>query len=405
MSATKTEPSTILFVESGESGGGSFESLYQTLRGLDRVQFLPIVAFFNHTDYVERVRSLDIECYVLRDCLYSARYRGFAGRIFARIIYLIDHWCPVFSIVADRIAHRAAIRALVALVRLKQVKILHLNNQPNRDLFGYHVAREAHLSVVSHMRSMRIKGFNKRKAQFANRYAASFLANSLKCRSFWLELGIDPAKTKVLYNALEANWEPPVDVRATFCIPPKFRWIIGCVANFLPEKGHLFLLEVFSRLRAKREDIALVFVGDGSLRGEIEYAVRKLGLDESTFLVGYVKNARRIIAGLDVLVVPSERESFGRTIIEGMDAGIPVIATAVGGIPEVINHDVDGILVAYRDVDGFVSALCSLIEHPHLRDRLARAGRAKAKDFFGSKEYALKLTEIYKAALLEINSS
>jgi glycosyltransferase involved in cell wall biosynthesis len=162
--------------------------------------------------------------------------------------------------------------------------------------------------------------------------------------------------------------------------PPGDEVVLGYVARFRAEKGHLRLLDALARVdtRARwRIDLA----GDGPLQGEVEVETRRRGLGERVRFVGAVSDARAFWADRHVAVLLSDHEGSPNALIEAAMAGRPMVATAVGGVPDVVAPD-GGRLVAADDPAGIAAALVELIEDGELRRRAGEAARRQAVERF-----------------------
>jgi len=150
------------------------------------------------------------------------------------------------------------------------------------------------------------------------------------------------------------------------------------VGRLVRAKGVQLLVEAMARLRTPGVD--LVFVGDGPERPAVERLARRLGIDDRLHITGFVPHRRvpAVLASADLLVLPSVYEELGTVLIEAMHAGLPVVATCVGGIPEAIEHGVTGLLVEPGDAAGLATAIDSVLSDPVLADRLGAGARRRA---------------------------
>ena len=170
------------------------------------------------------------------------------------------------------------------------------------------------------------------------------------------------------------------------------------VAGFRPEKGHEFALRAVERLVLDGRRIKLVLIGDGKRRPELEALSRSLGLGEAVLWMGCRKDPRPYLSAGDVLLLPSFAvETFPLSVLEALSMGKPVIATPVGGIPEVLKEGINGILVRPRDVGALKDALERMILDENLRKRLSENARETVLRRFTTSEMA-KNTE---AALIQ----
>ncbi len=366
---------TVLFVESGTYGGGSFQSLMLTLETLDRSRFEPVVAFVNYTIFHDQVKELGISSYVLWDSAYSLH--GWPGTLRRRAEGLVEHAFerrrPAVAKLLTGLVHAPLIRKLVRLVKRHGVDLIYCNNQINRDIFGVYVAVQMDIPMISHLRSPHGDSFTLGKAAFANEAVTAYISNSEETRNYWEGRGIDPVKNRVIHNGMPDFQVDPLDLHLSFGVPQD-HFVVGCISRLLPLKGQDFLLHGFAALLRKLPQATLLLVGDGKFTDELKALVRELGIVEQVVFTGFESRAREIIASLDVLVQPSKFDSFGRTIGEAMRLKTPVIATDVGGIREIIRPGENGLLVPYGDVEALAVALADLKTDQVLHSKLVAKG-------------------------------
>ncbi len=172
---------------------------------------------------------------------------------------------------------------------------------------------------------------------------------------------------------------------------------IGCLGNIRPIKGYEHLLEALSLLR-ERGDWETVIAGrvlDPEYARRLEESVHELGLAGRGGFSGEAADAEAFLQGLDVFVLPSLSEGFSNSLIEALAAGLPVVATAVGGNPEVIRPGMDGLLVPPADARSLARALEEVLTSASLRDELAARGRRRAGEF-GLARMLGRLDELYR---------
>lgn len=386
---------TILFVENGSAGGGSFESLLLIVEHLNRDLFSPVVVFVNETHHTSLLRTAGVPVYILRDPVYSKDAHALHEILCRRVGSVLTRWFPLLG---SSIAHAPTIFMLRRIAREHDVSLVHANNQPLRDLHVLMFAVWCRILVISYLRSARTVALDTRIAEWANRVVARFVANSQYAKQHWASLGIASEKIMVVYNAVETAAAVPFDVRDAFGIR-KDQVIVCCVGNCIEGKGHNFLLDAFPSVLARVPHAVLLYVGDGPERPALEARVRTLGIDRSVIFAGYDPRARAIIALSTVLVVPSATETFGRTLLEAMEANVPIVATRVGGIPEVVTHEQNGLLVSYGDTTSLANAIIRIIEEPTFARQLAENGRALCRKRFSLGTHIAALTSVYQSVL------
>jgi glycosyltransferase involved in cell wall biosynthesis len=166
---------------------------------------------------------------------------------------------------------------------------------------------------------------------------------------------------------------------------------IGTLAELHPIKGLDTAIRAFARIAPQFPQTVLVLIGEGQERNSLVTLASELKLSERIRFCGHTKDAGSYLSALDIFLFPSRSEALGFAVLEAGNASLPVIASRVGGIPEIIEDGVSGILVTPDDVDGFAVGLSSLLAAPALRTKLGEGLHEKVlKDF--SKEHALAET-------------
>src|SRR5690606_10213417 len=140
--------------------------------------------------------------------------------------------------------------------------------------------------------------------------------------------------------------------------------LIGIVGRMVPVKNHALFLEAAARLRQTRPDARFALVGDGGLRADIEAQVDALGLREAVIFTGWQRELAPIYADLDVLVISSVNEGTPVSVIEALATGCPVVATAVGGLPDLLDGGALGTLVPSGDAGALAAALLQTLDDP-----------------------------------------
>lgn len=159
--------------------------------------------------------------------------------------------------------------------------------------------------------------------------------------------------------------------------------VISTVANFVPIKGHQWLIRAIPIVRMRVPDAVFVLHGSGESKTAVRDLVDLCGLgDHVVFSDSRAVDARDVLAASDVVVVPSLSEGFGMVILEACALGKPVVTTAVGGIPEILEHHRTGILVPPKDPEALAVAILSVLLDPALAQRLGEAGRRHVRAAF-----------------------
>jgi glycosyltransferase involved in cell wall biosynthesis len=211
--------------------------------------------------------------------------------------------------------------------------------------------------------------------------------------------GVSPERVTLIPNAvIPASGNPP---SLADTLPDG--WLemplVGVVARLQPEKGVATFLKAAAHVSMVSPEARFLVVGDGPLREELVDLVGRVGLRERVHFLGYRVDAQRLIGLLDVLVVPSLTEGSPLIVLEAMAAGVPVVASAVGGIPDQVRHGEVGVLVPPDDPNALAGALGALLEDPALARRLGEAGRRRTENEFSHEALVRRIEAVYRAAL------
>lgn len=182
-----------------------------------------------------------------------------------------------------------------------------------------------------------------------------------------------PPPTRVIYNAVDLDRFAPAEM-------PTGRPTVVIVANLHPYKGHERFLYAMALVRERMGDARAIVVGDGTERPRIEHLARALGLADAVTFEGQVSDPRPFVAGGHAAVLASDTEGFPNALLEAMAMGRPVVATRVGGIPELVRDGVDGFLVGLEPSQ-LAARMIDVLGNRALRDRLARSARSRAEGF------------------------
>jgi glycosyltransferase involved in cell wall biosynthesis len=177
------------------------------------------------------------------------------------------------------------------------------------------------------------------------------------------------------------------------------RFAVGWIGRMTGVKRTDDVLRVFRRLRDRGVDACLCMVGDGPDRPAIERRAHELGVMRDTLFLGYQEEVAPFYAAFDAMVLPSINEGTPVSAIEALAAGRPVVATRVGGVPDVVREGEDGFLVEAGDVDALADRLARLAADPELRERLGAAGRARVIPRYSVERLVDDVDRLYRALL------
>jgi glycosyltransferase involved in cell wall biosynthesis len=203
----------------------------------------------------------------------------------------------------------------------------------------------------------------------------------------------------VVPNGLDLSAFVPARDRATvrrsLGLSPGDR-VVGVVGRLAPFKGHEFLLQAFARLRAEDARIRLLVVGDGPRRAALERQAIELGIADAVQFTGHREDVADLLPTMEVFVLPSVAEDFGRVLLEAMALERPVVATEAGGVPEIIERQVCGLLVPPADPQALADAVRTLLADPALGRAMGRAGRQRVESAFSLQRHAELVQAVYQ---------
>lgn len=179
--------------------------------------------------------------------------------------------------------------------------------------------------------------------------------------------------------------------------------VIGVIGVFDKCKGHIYCLQAIERLLSEgRKDVVCLVIGDGREGEKLKGFVMGNNLQDFVRFLGYRTDVPALLNTIDMVVIPSVQESFGRVALEAMAMKVPLIATNVGGLPELVDDGITGILVPPKDVDSLSNAIKYLIDNSRLRKKMGDAGRKRVEGTFGIKDNIRKTEDLYLDVLSNV---
>lgn len=298
--------------------------------------------------FVSRIERQDLQVVELN------RPPGHDFRLYARLWSALRALRP--SIVHTR--NLAAIEGQIPAALLPGVKRVH--GEHGRDVFDLNGTNRKYNLLRRSLRPL------------VQRYVA--VSRDL---AGWLErrLGVEPARIRQIYNGVDTGRFSPGGDRAAGVAPDGFlpddALVIGTVGRLAPVKDQRTLLAAFAELvrgeASRSERLRLVIVGDGELRGELEQESRRLGIADQVWFAGDRGDVPQMLRTFDIFVLPSLGEGISNTVLEAMASGLPIVATRVGGNPELVSDGESGVLVPPARADLLCSAIAALAHDEALR--------------------------------------
>jgi glycosyltransferase involved in cell wall biosynthesis len=192
--------------------------------------------------------------------------------------------------------------------------------------------------------------------------------------------GVPEERIKIIYEGIDLALYPAEDDAST--LSPQTKLTVGAVAHLSPEKGLNHLVDAAALIPRVRERMRFVIVGDGECRPELEAQVKARGLEGCFEFAGFQNRPAQYVKSFDIFVLPSLSEGLSSAILTAMASSLPVVATKVGGIPELISNEQNGILVPPADAAALARAIERLADEPARRREMGRAGRVRMEGRF-----------------------
>jgi glycosyltransferase involved in cell wall biosynthesis len=350
----------VLFVNTPTYVGGAEVSLIELMKHLEPRRYIPCLMTAGEGALAQRARDAQIPMLIQEFAWFSRR----------------RPW-----------RYLACLMQLVQKLRELDVALVHTNCEDGLP-YMMRACRWARIPYVSHVR-----GWFRPTSSAALNRAARVISNSDATTQACLAAGVRRDRLMRIYNPvdLEAFGAPAAgaraNLRAEWGVPLKAR-VVGIVGQIQALKGHAEFVHAGLALCERTPDVHFVVVGapppdasDLAFAVNLQATVGASRYANRFHFVGFRKDIPSVMKAIDILAVPSWREPFGRVAVEGMAAGCAVIGTRAGGLPEVIHHLLDGVLVAPNNVPELADAMFSLLTDASLRQRLAHVGVGSAQRF------------------------
>lgn len=368
------EPIGVLHVVDCLNVGGTERQLFELVRRLDRARFRPLVACFKSGgELLPRLRELGIEPieFPLRGSLAQAntayqitRMALLCKRTNTRVVHAHDFYSNVIGVAA---AGLAGVRSIAS----------------RRDLAHW------------------LGGTQRKALRLACRMADAVIANAAAVAAQTeRDFAVDAAKLHLVPNGIDTAhfdqqaWRTPDPLLPAGPVALPRIAMVGSM--HLPDKGHADLLAAAALLKARGVRAQYIFVSDGALRPALEEKARALGLDGDVFFTGRRDDVASVLVRCDIVAHPSWAEGFPNAVLEGMCAARPVVATRVGGIPEVMADGEHGLLVEPQRPAELAAALEKLIANPLGAEAMGLRGRRHVERVYSLDRMCATVGSLYE---------
>lgn len=292
---------------------------------------------------------------------------------------------------------------LVRVLRRMEPLIVHSRNWPAFDAVP--AARVARVPLVVHgehgREAVDPDGRNTRRNRIRRALApfvSQFVCVSDDLRRWLIEdVRLLPSKVQTIHNGVNLarfGHAGQVESRMKLALPAHVP-IIGTVGRLDPVKNQAGLIRAFATVRATHPEAVLVIAGDGPCRSALQQAATALGQADRVRFLGSQDDIPTVMSALDVFALPSLGEGISNTLLEAMATGLPVIATRVGGNPELVDDGVSGVLVPREDHEALAAAIATYVRDPALRGRHGLVSRQRATAHFSLDRMVQAYSDLY----------
>jgi len=407
----------ILYVSRKSEGGSAF-SLYHLAKGLDTTRYEPVALFYvqEHPFIVGELREAGIKVITLekrrrqpvpalagsvrrRDIggWFEARFGRWASQTYA----FLKAWYQFMRWEAPKIW------AIVRAIRQNEINLVHLNTGLRHGKPGIIAAWLTNTPCICHVRMFdELSPLDKIFAWFVD----FFIYISRAVAENYVIQGVRSVKGTVIHNAVDLS-EFSTDFDSA-SVRREFGWngqerLVGVIGRLDWWKGHEYFLAAMAQVAQRISNLRGLIVGEPEstpLNREyyhkLQSLTKSLGLEDTVVFTGFRDDVPRLMSTLDVVVLSSSMpEPFGRVVIEGMAAGKPVVATAAGGVLDIIEDGVNGVLVPCQDSKAMAEAVLALLSDREKARQIGQAARQRVEEQFTVERHVAAIQQVYDACL------
>ncbi|MEW6052261.1 MAG: glycosyltransferase [Nitrospirota bacterium] len=357
---------------------------------------LPV--FINFVRGVDNRRFIHIVCYLGED----HGYHNTLTDLGYEVIHL------GFSKKSLEVFNPFVITKLSGILRRKNIDIIHCQKHKPTIYGSLAALVSGNISVIAHVHGLARTRSWKRKLTnwFLLRGVKKIVAVSESVRKDVIKnnWGLDPYKVITVKNCIDLSTIDSIRIskgesRAQLGLAED-EFVFGTVGRLVATKGQSYLIEAFALVKERIPNARLVITGNGPLFGELQKKAANLGVASRVLFTGYRNNVFEMLRAFDIFVLPSLAEGLSIALLEAMASGLPIIASEVGGIPEVFGNCKCGKLVKPKDVRSLAAAMIEISYLDNdLKKNLGANGRTRIEEEFTADVMIKKLTELYESVL------
>lgn len=378
---SRSRPLRVLYVNTPTYLGGAELSLLDLAVCLDDDRFAPLLLTAGSGRLAHRAHEVGVPTYV-QDFPWLSR--------------------------RNPLPYGRALYNLGSLVVRHRVALIH-TNCAHSIKYAVPMARLLGVPCICHVHDFQRKWHQPEYVQRLNHATRIVTISSALAREC-IGNGMRENRLVVMHNAIDVdaftNVSPKTGQLARRQLGiPLTAPVVGIVGQVLPLKGHWEFVQAARSITAELPQTRFLVVGDDRSTPDLSFVSRvkayigEVGLDAQVHFLGFRDDVPEIMAALDVLAVPTHDEGFGRVVVEGMAAGKAVVASRVGGIPEIIEHRRTGLLVPVKDVQALAEAILGILRDPRQQSVLGKAARRVAKERFDLPDYVKRMEALYLSVL------
>jgi glycosyltransferase involved in cell wall biosynthesis len=369
----------ILYISMFSDIGGGEISLLTLINNLDRRQYNPVVACYNDGPFIRRLQAEKINYVFLRRSSFFSNF--------------------------------SLIFRLVIFMKQNAIDLMHVNGL---DIRAAAASAISGVPMVGHLRVIYRFGWVDR---LSGRLSRAIIMVSRAVREHFCALHADLLKKGVVIpNAVDFPVGlTPADLRKEYHMSAD-NFLIGIVGRLDAFKGHDVFIEAAAIIRQRLPNVRFMIVGETAVTEPVKVAylsriralIKQKQLEAEVIFTGFRQDALMVMAGLDILMVPSHRdcqvgdiksEGFGRVAVEAMAVGVPVIVSRSGGLPEIVEDKVSGLVVEPADAQGFAEAALMLLEDRQKREAMVEAGKKRFAALYTAPMHARSVERVYEGIL------
>ncbi|UCF67345.1 MAG: GT4 family glycosyltransferase PelF [Acidobacteriota bacterium] len=284
--------------------------------------------------------------------------------------------------------------------REEKIDVVHSHSLDTM-FYGALAARWAGVPLVFHTQHNTLleqyTGSEKLKFRLAVRMIDKIIAVSAETDRTLAVAGVAPARRTVILNGVDVERYQQREDSRDACLAAR-PLVLGTVSRLAAEKGIDRLLRALARLDGSKREPRLRVVGEGPERVALEALAHELGLDDRVEFLGFRDDVIELLSQLDLFLLPSLTEGIPLALLEAMASGLPVVATKVGGVPEVIEAGLSGVLVPADDVEALAGAISELLEQAERRKALGRAAARRIEAHFSLAAMCTSYRRLYESS-------